>query len=266
MVIRQGADEDHCGGLKGSQTAGPRQGEGVIDTKMLAMVALAGSVAAGYVVIALVVAPRIRMPSASPRMLVLVRGAAMMFLLGCGFTHLHILAHTLGVGGPPRPVETHELAFHVAQAAGAWLFIAGAAMKLELHVVAAGRTAKQRDAARVQLAEQQVATATFRGRATRATALARISEQALTLSDPGALLADAAASVRAALPDGCTLTVGEGRVTPAHRAPGSSSSTARERATGRTSSSSRRRTTSSPTPCAAWSSRRSCGTGRYTTR
>lgn len=34
-----------------------------------------------------------------------------------------------------QPVELHELVFHSAQALGAWLFIIGAALRLELHVV-----------------------------------------------------------------------------------------------------------------------------------
>ncbi len=98
------------------------------------MALLAASVALGYFTIAIVVAPRIRMPTASPRLMLTIRGAAIAFFLGCGMTHVHILVHTLGVG-TPQPVEAHEFVFHGFQAIGAWLFIAGAILRLELHIV-----------------------------------------------------------------------------------------------------------------------------------
>lgn len=100
------------------------------------MAALAGSVAAGYFTIALVVAPRIKMPSVGDRVVFVVRAAAIAFFIGCGMTHVHILLHTLGVG-TPQPVEAHELVFHTMQAIGAWLFILGAILRLELHIVPA---------------------------------------------------------------------------------------------------------------------------------
>jgi diguanylate cyclase (GGDEF)-like protein len=178
------------------------------------MLALSGSVALGYFVIALVVAPRIRMPSASPRVVLLVRGAAIMFFLGCGLTHLHILVHTHGVGGRVRPVEAHDLAIHVMQAVGAWLFIVGAALKLELHVVASDRTARQRDVARAKLAAQQVITAAFERRAARASALARMSEQALTQRDPADFARHAATVVREALPHRCSVSIAEHALAP----------------------------------------------------
>lgn len=98
------------------------------------MAILAASVALGYFTIAAIVAPRIKMPSARPRVVYVIRGAAIAFFVGCGMTHVHILLHALGYGASP-PVETHELIFHSAQAVGAWLFIAGAILGLELHVV-----------------------------------------------------------------------------------------------------------------------------------
>jgi diguanylate cyclase (GGDEF)-like protein len=100
----------------------------------IAMAFLAASVALGYFTIAAVVAPRIKMPSASRQVVVAIRGAAIAFFVGCGMTHVHIFIHTLGVG-TPQPVEAHELVFHSMQAVGAWLFIAGAILRLELHVV-----------------------------------------------------------------------------------------------------------------------------------
>ncbi len=100
----------------------------------IAMAVLAASVAAGYFTIAAVVAPRIRMPSARPRVVLVLRAAAIAFFVGCGMTHVHILLHTLGYG-TPQPVEAHEIVFHVMQAIGAWLFIAGALLRFELHVV-----------------------------------------------------------------------------------------------------------------------------------
>jgi len=98
------------------------------------MAVLTMSVAAGYFTIAAVVAPRIRMPSVSDRLVLVVRAAAIAFFIGCGMTHVHIFVHTVGLG-TPQPVELHELVFHTAQAIGAWLFIIGAALRLELHVV-----------------------------------------------------------------------------------------------------------------------------------
>lgn len=99
----------------------------------LVMAALAASVALGYFVIAIVVAPRIKMPSASPGLVFGIRGAAMAFFIGCGATHIHILVHALGPNA--QPIATHEIVFHSMQAIGAWLFIAGAIMRLELHIV-----------------------------------------------------------------------------------------------------------------------------------
>lgn len=100
------------------------------------MAILAASVALGYFTIAAVVAPRIRMPIAPPRVVIVIRGAAIAFFVGCGMTHVHIFLHTVGYGAS-QTVETHELIFHVAQAVGAWLFIAGALLRLELHIVPA---------------------------------------------------------------------------------------------------------------------------------
>lgn len=102
----------------------------------VAMVILAGSVAAGYFTIAGLVAPRIRMPTADDRVVRVIRGAAIAFFIGCGLTHVHVVVHTLGFG-TPAPVEAHELGFHALQAVGAWLFIAGAILRFELHVVPA---------------------------------------------------------------------------------------------------------------------------------
>lgn len=101
----------------------------------ITMAVLAGTVALGYFAIALVIAPKIKMPGASPRLVLAIRGAAIAFFIGCGMTHVHILLHTLGYGGAPQAVEAHELAFHSAQAIGAWLFIIGAVLRLELHIV-----------------------------------------------------------------------------------------------------------------------------------
>lgn len=112
------------------------------------MAALATSVALGYFVIAFVVAPRIKMPSVSDRLVLAIRGAAMAFFIGCGATHIHILVHALETN--PQPVEAHEIAFHTMQAIGAWLFIAGAVMRLELHIVHSPRDAKLRAAVEEQ--------------------------------------------------------------------------------------------------------------------
>jgi hypothetical protein len=115
----------------------------------LVMAALAGSVALGYFVIALVVAPRIKMPSAPVGLVVAIRGAAIAFFIGCGATHIHILVHALGTSAT-QAVEAHEIVFHSMQAIGAWLFIAGAVMRLELHVVPSPQRAELRAAVEEQ--------------------------------------------------------------------------------------------------------------------
>jgi diguanylate cyclase (GGDEF)-like protein len=112
------------------------------------MAGLAASVALGYFVIALLVAPRIRMPTASSGLVLAIRGAAIAFFVGCGATHIHILVHNLA--GNPLPVEAHEIVFHSMQAVGAWLFIAGAIMRLELHVVPSPQQAALRAAVEEQ--------------------------------------------------------------------------------------------------------------------
>jgi diguanylate cyclase (GGDEF)-like protein len=114
------------------------------------MAGLAASVALGYFVIAIVVAPRIRMPTAPSRLVFAIRSAAIAFFIGCGATHVHIFLHALGVGGPRQPVETHEIVFHSTQAVGAWLFIIGAVMGLELHVVPSPQRAELRAAVEEQ--------------------------------------------------------------------------------------------------------------------
>lgn len=55
-----------------------------MDPAALTMVALSGSVALGYFVIALAIAPKIRMPTASSGIVLIVRTAAIVFFLGCG--------------------------------------------------------------------------------------------------------------------------------------------------------------------------------------
>ena len=104
------------------------------------MAALAASVALGYFVIAVVIAPRIRMPSVSNALVFAIRGAAVAFFIGCGATHIHIFVHTIEPN--PPPIDAHEIVFHVMQAIGAWLFILGAVMRLELHIVPSPRHAE----------------------------------------------------------------------------------------------------------------------------
>ncbi len=133
------------------------------------MAALAASVALGYFVIAVVIAPRIKMPSVSSGLLLAIRGAAMAFFVGCGATHIHILVHALEAN--PQPVETHEIVFHIMQAVGAWLFIAGAVMRLELHVVPSPRDAALQAAVEEQ--RQLVHHATQRASQDELTGLAR---------------------------------------------------------------------------------------------
>ena len=133
------------------------------------MAVLAASVALGYFVIAIVVAPRIKMPSVSNGLVFAIRGAAMAFFIGCGATHIHILVHALEPN--PQPVETHEIVFHSMQAIGAWLFIAGAVMRLELHIVPSPRNAELEAAVEEQ--RRLAARATKRASQDELTGLAR---------------------------------------------------------------------------------------------
>lgn len=167
----------------------------------------------GYFVIALVVAPKIRMTTASSRTLLVIRTAAIVFFLGCGMTHVHILLHTLGFNGAAQPIEPHEIVFHMAQAVGSWLFILGAALKLELHVVPSERTAKQRDLARAELAAQREVTATSQLRAARSSALALISGQALAQANPAHFTDAVAGVVREVLDDRFPVAVAQHEVT-----------------------------------------------------
>jgi diguanylate cyclase (GGDEF)-like protein len=116
----------------------------------LVMAVLAASVALGYFVIAAVVAPRIKMPTAPDRLVLAIRSAAIAFFIGCGATHVHIFLHAVGAAAPRQPGETHELVFHSMQAIGAWLFIIGAVMRLELHVVPSPHRAELRAAVEEQ--------------------------------------------------------------------------------------------------------------------
>lgn len=177
------------------------------------MAFLSASVALGYFVIALVVAPKIRMPSAPSRMVLVIRTAAIVFFLGCGMTHVHILVHTMGIIGTAQPVESHEIVFHVAQAIGSWLFILGAALKLELHVVPSERTAKQRDLARAELAAQRKVTAASQRQADRSSALALISGQALAQGNTADFTDAVAGVVRHVLGDRCPVVVARQEVT-----------------------------------------------------
>lgn len=114
----------------------------------LVLAALAASVALGYFAIAIVVAPRIKMPSVSRGLVLAIRGAAIAFLFGGGATHIQILVHALEP--TPEPVETHEILFHSLQAVGAWLFIAGAVMRPELHILPSAQHAELKAAVEEQ--------------------------------------------------------------------------------------------------------------------
>jgi len=177
------------------------------------MALLSGSVAMGYFVIALVVAPKIRMPSASSRVVLVIRTAAIVFFLGCGMTHVHILVHTIGIRGTAQPVEAHEIVFHLAQAVGSWLFILGAALRLELHVVPSNKTAKQRDLARAELAAEREVAATSQRQATRSSALARVSGQALAQGNAADFTDAVVGVVRQVLGDRCPVVVAQHEAT-----------------------------------------------------
>jgi multisubunit Na+/H+ antiporter MnhB subunit len=73
---------------------------------------LAVAVAIVYVVIALYIVPRIDLDRADRRIVLLVRGGAMAFFMGCALTHTHMAIHYLA---EPVTANVHQLVFHLPQ-------------------------------------------------------------------------------------------------------------------------------------------------------
>ncbi|MEY2397783.1 MAG: hypothetical protein QOJ00_957, partial [Actinomycetota bacterium] len=96
----------------------------------LATLAIATSLV--YVVIAIYIVPRIDLDKADPRVVVLVRGGAVAFFMGCALTHLHMAVHLVL---DPSTGSLHELTFHVPQVIGGWLFVAVCGRHLDISVV-----------------------------------------------------------------------------------------------------------------------------------
>jgi two-component system, sensor histidine kinase and response regulator len=85
-----------------------------------------------YLVIAVYIVPRIDLGEADRRIVLLVRGGAVAFFSGCALTHLHMAIHVLA---EPATVSVHQLAFHVPQVIGGWLFVAVCGRQLDISVV-----------------------------------------------------------------------------------------------------------------------------------
>ena len=84
------------------------------------MVVLAVIVALGYFALAFVVLPRIELVEATPGFRKAFRLGGVGFFAGCGLTHTHIAVHAAGNGNLVAP---HEVAFHLVQAVGVWVFV-----------------------------------------------------------------------------------------------------------------------------------------------
>lgn len=95
------------------------------------LIVLALGVALVYFTIAAAVIPRISVPRASSRFVLLFRLGAITFFVGCGLTHLHIAVHAFA---NPEAVRLHELGFHVLQFFGGWVFVYAALRFLHIQV------------------------------------------------------------------------------------------------------------------------------------
>src|SRR5205085_10134913 len=62
----------------------------LVTTLALTLAILAVATTLVYVVIAIYIVPRIDLDRADPRVVVLVRGGAVAFFMGCAMTHLHM--------------------------------------------------------------------------------------------------------------------------------------------------------------------------------
>ena len=96
------------------------------------LTALALAVAVVYLVIAIYIVPRIDLGGADRRIVLLVRGGAAAFFSGCALTHIHMAIHYLG---EPGTASVHELAFHIPQVVGGWLFVVVCGRQLDIAVV-----------------------------------------------------------------------------------------------------------------------------------
>ena len=102
-------------------------------TPIAVSLALLGvAVAIVYLVIAAYIVPRIDLGAADSRIVLLVRGGAIAFFSGCALTHVHMVIHCLG---DPAAASVHELAFHVPQVIGGWLFVLVCGRQLDISVV-----------------------------------------------------------------------------------------------------------------------------------
>ncbi|CAA9488513.1 MAG: sensory box histidine kinase/response regulator [uncultured Solirubrobacteraceae bacterium] len=96
------------------------------------LAALAVAVALVYFVIAYYVVPRIDLGGANRAIVLLVRGGAVAFFIGCGLTHLHMAVHVVS---EPATANVHQLLFHLPQVVGGWLFVIVSGRHLEISVV-----------------------------------------------------------------------------------------------------------------------------------
>jgi signal transduction histidine kinase len=93
-------------------------------------VILAATVAAGYFTVAAFVVPRLQLHG-TRGFARAVRVGATFFFVGCGLTHMHILVHA---ATKPAAISLHEIAFHVMQVGGVWVFALAALRVVDIRV------------------------------------------------------------------------------------------------------------------------------------
>ena len=142
----------------------------------LTLATLAVATALVYVVIAIYIVPRIDLNKAGPRVVVLVRGGAVAFFMGCALTHAHMALHLFQ---DPSTASLHELSFHIPQVLGGWLFVAVCGRHLDISVVHK-TTAQEREAQKRLAIERQERDLAVKGSQLKSAFLANMSHEIRT--------------------------------------------------------------------------------------
>ena len=116
------------------------------------LIALAIAVALVYFVIAYYIVPRIDLGGANRAVVLLVRGGAMAFFIGCGLTHLHMAVH---FAEEPATANVHQLLFHLPQVIGGWLFVIVSGRHLDISVVDKRSREHRRTEEKLRLAREE---------------------------------------------------------------------------------------------------------------
>jgi len=140
------------------------------------LAALAIAVALVYVVIAVYVVPRIDLAKADRRIVLLVRGGAGAFFVGCAATHVHMAVHYLS---DPATANVHQLVFHIPQVIGGWLFVLVSGRHLDVAVVRR-KSAQERQTERKLAVEREERARAVEGSRLKSEFLANMSHEIRT--------------------------------------------------------------------------------------